>query len=80
MSNATATAVTKISENISGRNSGLKGMVEVGNRVEFRCYGYNQQYATGKVIRMDEKGVVVRVDRAMCNARVEWDDLTMVIR
>ena len=57
-----------------------KASVKIGSRVEFRCYGYNQQYATGKVLRMDEKGVVVRVDRAMRNARVEWDDLTMVIR
>ena len=65
---------------LPGRNACLKNELKLGNRVEFRQYGYREEYGSGKVIRMDEKGVVVRVDRAMRNARVEWDDLTMVIR
>ena len=57
-----------------------KLQVKVGDRVEFRCYGFKQRYASGKVLRTDDKSVIVRVDMAMQNARVEFDDIVKVIR
>ena len=65
---------------VSGRNDCLKDAIQPGDRVEFRQYGYKQDYACGRVLKVDTKGVVVKVDRAMRNARVAWDDLTMVMR
>jgi hypothetical protein len=59
--------------------AGISEQIKIGDRVEFRCYGYQKQYAKGKVIRIDEKGVVVRVERAMRNARVEFDDIVKVL-
>jgi hypothetical protein len=56
-----------------------KSQVKVGDRVEFRCYGFKQRYASGKVLRTDDKSVIVRVDMAMRNARVEWDDIVKVL-
>lgn len=51
-----------------------------GDRVEFRQYGFKQDYACGRVSKVDAKGVVVVVDRSNRKARVAWDDLTMVMR
>lgn len=65
---------------VSGRNACLKDVIKPGDRVEFRCYGFKQRYASGKVLRTDDKSVIVHVDMAMRNARVEFDDITMVIR
>lgn len=65
---------------VPGRNACLKNELKLGDRVEFRVYWYNQRYATGKVIGIGEKSAVVRVDKAMRSARVEFEDITMVIR
>ena len=65
---------------VPGRNDCLKDAIKPGDRVEFRQYGYKQDYAKGTVQKVDTKGVVVRVDRAMRKARVAFDDLTMVMR
>ncbi|MBO5680376.1 MAG: hypothetical protein J6T08_01565 [Lentisphaeria bacterium] len=61
-------------------SAALAEQIKIGDRVEFRQYGYKQDYACGKVLKVDTKGVVVKVDRAMRKARVTWDDLTMVMR
>ena len=61
-------------------SAALAEQIKIGDRVEFRQYGYKQDYACGTVLKVDTKGVVVKVDRAMRKARVAWDDLTMVIR
>ena len=57
-----------------------KDVIKPGDRVEFRQYGYDKDYATGKVMKVDSKGVLVRVDHAMRAARVALCDITMVIR
>lgn len=57
-----------------------KDVIKPGDRVEFRQYGYKQDYACGRVSKVDEKGVVVIVDRSQRKARVAWDDLTLIIR
>lgn len=62
-----------------GRNDALKTEVKPGDRVEFRQYGYKQDYCTGHVQKVDPKGVVVCVDHANRKARVAWNDITMVI-
>ena len=54
--------------------------IKTGDRVEFRQHGYRCDHASGKVTKVGSKGVVVRVDRAMRSARVEFSDITMVIR
>lgn len=53
--------------------------IKTGDRVEFRQYGYRCDHASGKVIKVDAKGVVVRVDRAMRSARVEFSDILKVL-
>lgn len=65
---------------VPGRNDRLKDVIKPGDRVEFRQYGYKQDYACGRVSKVDTKGVVVVVDRSNRKARVAWDDLTMVMR
>ena len=69
-----------VSAAVPGRNDCLKDSIKPGDRVEFRQYGYRENHATGKVLKVDAKGVTVVVDRAMRRARVAWDDLTMVMR
>ncbi len=69
-----------VATTVPGRNACLKNELKLGDRVEFRVYWYNQRYATGKVIGIGEKSAVVRVDKAMRSARVEFEDITMVIR
>jgi hypothetical protein len=64
---------------VSGRNDCLKNQIKTGNRVEFRQYGYRCDHTSGKVIKVDAKGVVVRVDRAMRSARVEFSDIVKVL-
>ena len=64
---------------ISGRNDCLKGVIQPGDRVEFRQFGYNKEYATGKVLKVDSKGLLVRVDRAMRSARVALCDIVKVL-
>lgn len=57
-----------------------KDVIQPGDRVEFRQYGYKLDHACGRVSKVDAKGVVVVVDRSNRKARVAWDDLTMVMR
>lgn len=57
-----------------------KDVIQPGDRVEFRQYGYKQDYACGRVFKVDAKSVTVVVDRSQRKARVAWDDLTMVMR
>ena len=56
-----------------------KDVIKPGDRVEFRQFGYDKEFATGKVMKVDTKGLLVRVDHAMRAARVAWIDLTMVM-
>lgn len=50
-----------------------------GDRVKFRQYGFAQDYATGRIQKVDAKGVTVVVDRAMRKARVDFDDIKAVL-
>jgi hypothetical protein len=52
--------------------------IKLGDHIEFRQYGYKQDYAQGRVIRVTEKSVTVVVDRAMRRARVELEDVIKV--
>lgn len=56
-----------------------KHVYKPGERVEFRQYGYKQDYATGRIQKVDAKGVVVVVERAMRKARVDFDDIKAVL-
>lgn len=56
-----------------------KHQLQPGDRVEFRQYGYKQDYATGRIQKVDAKGVVVVVERAMRKARVDFDDIKVIL-
>lgn len=56
-----------------------KHQLQPGERVKFRQYGYKQDYATGRIQKVDAKGVVVVVENAMRKARVEFDDIKAVL-
>lgn len=56
-----------------------KQQLQPGERVKFRQYGYKRDYAIGRIQKVDAKGVVVVVERAMRKARVEFDDIKAVL-
>ena len=53
--------------------------IKIGDHIEFRQYGYRQDYAQGRVIKATEKSVTVVVERAMRRARVELEDVIKVL-
>lgn len=56
-----------------------KHQLQPGERVKFRQYGYTQEYAIGRIQKVDAKGVVVVVERAMRKARVDFDDIKVIL-
>lgn len=56
-----------------------KHQLQPGECVKFRQYGYKQDYATGRIQKVDAKGVVVVVEKAMRKARVDFDDIKAVL-
>jgi ribosome maturation factor RimP len=53
--------------------------IKSGDRVEFRQYGYKQDFACGRVLKVDAKSVTVVVDRSQRRAKVHYSDIVKVL-
>lgn len=55
-----------------------KDVIKPGDSVEFRQYGYKQDYACGRVLKVDTKTITVVVDRSQRRAKVHYSDIIKV--
>lgn len=65
---------------VPSRNDCLKEVIQPGDRVEFRLYGYKWPYALGTVKDIRDTYLIAHVDGENRKARVEFDDIIQVIK